>query len=107
MKVQHVILKMDDLAAHWWREWKTFTDLVIEEDVSAGLGIFCASLVEGDRDYDAWIATITADPRFELWFHGWTSNGPNGEPGMEFKGTPEAYQRNAFERSRHALLTRC
>lgn len=104
---QCVVLKMDDLDLHWWREWKKLTDLVIEEDVAAGLGIFAKSLTAGDAAYDAWIGTIARDPRFELWFHGWTSYGPNGEPGMEFKGTPPDYQRNAFEKSREALLTKC
>jgi len=104
---QIVVLKMDDLATPWWREWKILTDLVRAEDVKAGLGIWCASLLEGNADYDAWIADIVADGRFELWFHGFTGSGPNGEPGMEHQGTPYAYQKASFDQARQALLTRC
>src|ERR1043166_9345973 len=98
---------MDDLATSWWREWKILTDLVKAENVKAGLGIFAASLLEGDSAYDAWIADLVADGRFELWNHGFTGSGPNGEAGREHQGTPYAYQRAPFDRSRHALLTRC
>jgi len=104
---QIVVFKMDDLATSWWREWKILTDLVKAEDVKAGLGIFAASLLEGDTAYDAWIADLLADGRFELWNHGFTGSGPNGEPGREHQGTPYAYQKASFDQSRNALLTRC
>ena len=104
---QIVVLKMDDLATSWWREWKILTDLIKAENVKAGLGIFAASLLEGDAAYDAWIADLVADGRFELWFHGYTGSGPNNEPGREHQGTPYAYQKASFDRSRQALLSRC
>ncbi|MEK7765637.1 MAG: hypothetical protein AAB368_05310, partial [bacterium] len=101
------MLKMDDLATQWWREWKILTDLVIAENVRAGLGIWFASLLEGDPAYDAWIDGIARDERFELWFHGFTGHGPNGEPGREHQGTPYEYQSASFEKSLMAMLTRC
>ncbi len=104
---QMVVFKMDDLGTSWWREWKILTDLVKAENVKAGLGIFAASLLEGDAAYDAWIAGLLADGRFELWFHGFTGAGPHGEPGREHQGAPYDFQKASFERGRQALLTRC
>lgn len=98
---------MDDLATQWWREWKILTDLIKTENVKAGLGIFAASLLEGDAAYDAWIADLVADGRFELWFHGFTGSGPKQEPGREHQGAPYAYQKASFDQGRQALLTRC
>lgn len=104
---QIVVFKMDDLATQWWREWKILTDLVKAENVKAGLGIFCSSLLEGDTAYDAWIADLLADGRFELWHHGFTGSGPHGEAGREYQGTPYAYQKASFDQSRNAMLTKC
>ncbi len=104
---QFVIFKMDDLAAHGWREWKILADIVKAEQIKADFGIFAASLLEGDAAYDAWIAEIARDDRFELWHHGFTGNGPNGEPGKEYQGTPYAFQKASFDRAREALLIRC
>lgn len=104
---QYVVLKMDDLASNWWREWKILADIVKSENVKAGLGIWFSSLLEGDSAYDAWIAEIAADSRFELWSHGFTGHGPNGEPGREHQGTPYEFQKESFDRAREAMLTRC
>jgi hypothetical protein len=104
---QYVVLKMDDLNASWWGEWKILTDIIRTMDVKAGLGIFASSLLEGDSAYDTWIADIVSDGRFELWSHGFTGHGPNHEPGREHQGTPYDFQLASFDRTRQAVLERC
>ncbi|MEK7477372.1 MAG: hypothetical protein AAB152_17260 [Candidatus Coatesbacteria bacterium] len=104
---QYVILKMDDLTSSWWREWKTLADLVKAEDLRIGFGIFAASLLDRDAAYDAWISGIARDDRYEIWFHGYTAEGPHGEPGREHHGTPYEYQKNSFDQAREVVLTRC
>lgn len=70
---KYVVFKFDDLKETNWKQWKVITDIIIEKDITADLGIFVQSLVLGDEDYLAYIQSLVDDPEhFQLWFHGWT-----------------------------------
>lgn len=72
-ETKYVVFKFDDLKETNWRQWKTITDIIIEKDITADLGIFVQSLVLGDADYLAYVQSLVDDPQhFQLWFHGWT-----------------------------------
>ena len=70
---KYVVFKFDDLKENNWRQWKTITDIIIEKDITADLGIFVQSLELGDADYLAYVQSLVDDPEhFQFWFHGWT-----------------------------------
>ena len=74
-KTQYVVFKFDDLTNTNWKTWKTVTDIVIQKDVTAELGIFVKSLTEGDEEYNKYVQSIINDPKhFEIWLHGYTGD---------------------------------
>jgi hypothetical protein len=74
-KKQYVVFKFDDLNNANWKTWKTVTDIVLQKDVTAELGIFAQSLTSGDEEYMKYIQSIVNDPKhFEIWLHGWTGD---------------------------------
>jgi hypothetical protein len=74
-KTQYVVFKFDDLNNANWKTWKTVTDIVIQKDVTAELGIFVKSLTAGDEEYNNYVQSIINDPKhFEIWLHGYTGD---------------------------------
>lgn len=98
-KSKYVVFKFDDLAETNWKKWKTVTDIIIEKDITADLGIFVQSLVLGDEEYLAYVQSLVDDPQhFQLWFHGWT-----GTP-KEFFDSDYDTQLEHFYKARTTML---
>ena len=102
-----VIFKLDDL--HGTRgadtavphQWQQVVDLVVAKDIAAAFGISGKDLEGADEGFIAWCRERQADPRFELWNHGFTHGRrrtPAGESVAEFQDALEQ-QREAFTRT--------
>ena len=72
-ELKYVVFKLDDLQERNWRQFKSITDIIIEKDITADIGIFPQSLHLGDKEYLAYVQSLIDDPKhFQLFMHGYT-----------------------------------
>lgn len=98
-ELKYVVFKLDDLQERNWREFKSITDIIIEKDVTADIGIFPLSVHLGDKEYMAYVQSLIDDPKhFQLFMHGYT-----GTP-KEFFDSDYDTQLEHFYLARNAML---
>ena len=101
-KSKYVVFKLDDLHERNWRQFKTITDIIINKDITADIGIFAQSLLLGDKEYLVYVQSLVEDPRhFQIFMHGYT-----GTP-KEFFDSDYDTQLEHFYLARTTMLEKC
>lgn len=104
---QAVILKADDLghdpSGSLSPEWRAFLNYAQAADLSVGLGLIGRFLESGSPEFLRDVQSFAADPRIEIWNHGYDhvldGRHPDGSTFAEFQGTSLEHQVDHLRRT--------
>jgi hypothetical protein len=112
---QWVILKADDLrfarADTVAPGWRRFVAFVEERKIRASLGLIGIEIERGSPDFTSLISCLAANPRFEIWNHGYDHvvdvQDRSGRTISEFRGTTYEHQLDHLLTTQTLARERC